>query len=108
MTVGPISKCSENIECLTIELNCNGHKILIICMYKNPKMNPNDFKRYFEEICETIMDKYEHVIIIGDLNFNMSQNNTLSTLCPVYNLTKHRKYLKGFSIDTGISSFTFS
>lgn len=56
-------------------------------MYKNPKMHANDFKMYFEDTCESIYDQYEHVIIIGDLNFNMLHNNALSVLCPVYNLT---------------------
>ena len=60
---------------------------MIVCMYKNPKMNVNDFKIYFEDTCESIYDQYEHVIIIGDLNFNMLHNNALSVLCPVYNLT---------------------
>ena len=124
----PIRKNTENIECLSIELNCNGHKILTVCMYKNPRMSPSDFKSYFEELCETMFNKYEHVIIIGDLNFNMLQNNVLSTICPVYNLTdiidnptcfksnqptlidvmlvtKRRRFMKGFSIDTGISDF---
>ena len=52
-------------------------------------MNPNNFKKYFEEIYEIIMDKDENGIITGDLNFNMLQNNTMSTLCPIYKKKSH-------------------
>ena len=128
-TLGPLNICTELAECITIELNVKENKILIVCMYKNPKMTPNAFKLFFENICEKIFDTYEHVIIIGDLNFNMFQdNNVLKSLCPVYNLTniikdatcfksntptlidvmlvtKRRKFLKGFSCNVGISDF---
>ena len=128
-TEGPINVCEENVECMSIELNVKDNKILLVCMYKNPKMTPNDFKQRFEDICEKILDNYEHVIIIGDLNFNMFQeNNALKSLCPTYNLTniindatcfksnvptlidvmlvsKRKKFIKGFSYDVGISDF---
>ena len=127
-TLGTVQTCNDNIECMTVELNINDSKILVACMYKNPKMNPNEFKHYFENVCEEIFDKYDNVIIIGDLNFNMNSTNTLSQICPTFNLTniikdptcyksneptlidvmlvsKRRKYLKGFSINIGISDF---
>ena len=127
-TVGPVMNCNDSIECMTIELNINDSKILVACMYKNPKMKPTDFSQYFEEMCEEIFNQYENVIIIGDLNFNMLNTNTLSQICPTFNLTnlikdptcyksseptlidvmlvsKRRKYIKGFSLDTGISDF---
>ena len=127
-TLGTVKTCNDSIECMTVELNINDSKILVACMYKNPKMSPNEFKYYFEETCEAIFDKYENVIIIGDLNFNMFKTNTLSQICPTFNLTniindptcyksneptlidvmlvsKRRKYIKGFSINTGISDF---
>ena len=66
------------------------------------------------------------MIIIGDLNFNMLQDNMLSKIIPPFNLTniikdvtcfkssdptlidvmlvtKRRKFIKGFSENTGIS-----
>lgn len=127
-TIGPVIKCNDNMECMTIELILNGNKILVACIYKNPKMKPNEFKSNFEETCEKMFDKYDNVIIIGDLNFNMLNNNMLSQICPTFNLnniikeptcfksnnptlidvmlvSKRRKYIKGFSIDTGISDF---
>ena len=127
-TLGPINMCTNDLECMTIELSCGGTKILLTCMYKNPKMNPQEFKCKFEDTCEKILDKYEHIIIIGDLNFNMLQQNALTSVCPTLNLkniineptcfksnqptlidvmlvSKHKKYIKGFSVDTGISDF---
>ena len=86
-TSGPINISTENVECMSIELNVREHKILLVCMYKNPKMKPHDFKMFFENTCEKIFDEFEHVIIIGDLNFNMLNNNTLANLCPTLNLT---------------------
>ena len=113
---------------MPIELNCKGTKILLLGMYKSPKMKPNNFKHYCEKLCEEVFDLYEHIVIIGDLNFYMLQNNVLSQMCPTLNLTniiteptchksnnatlidvmlvtKRRKFIRGFSIDTGISDF---
>ena len=127
-TLGNINNFDDDIECVSVEITCNETKLMVLGMYKNPKMNPNVFKVYFEKSCEEVLEKYENVIIIGDLNFNMLQDNVLSQMCPPYNLTniikeptcfksnnatlidvmlvtKRRKFIKGFSIDTGISDF---
>lgn len=127
-TKGRIGLINDDIEYMSVELNCKGNNILIVGIYKNPKMKPDEFKRCFKKLCEEIFDTHEHVIIIGDLNFNMLQTNTLSQMCPILNLTniineptcfksnnatlidvmlvtKRRKFIKGFSIDTGISDF---
>ena len=127
-TLGFVNKCDDEVECVSVDINCNEVKLLVIGMYKNPKTSPSTFKQYFEKTCEDILEKYENVIIIGDLNFNMLQENLLSQIMPSYNLTniikeptcyksnnatlidvmlvtKRRKFFKGFSLDTGISDF---
>jgi hypothetical protein len=127
-TTGPLQICNDEIECVTIELNINNNKILLVCMYKNPKINPQNFKQFFEDTCEKLFDQYENVIIIGDLNFNMLTDNVLSHICPNFNLTniinkptcfksnvptlidvmlvsKRKKFIESFSFDTGISDF---
>ena len=127
-TQGPVNLCSEELECMSVELNCKGNKILVINMYKNPKMSPTRFHSEFTKLTENVLNKYENVIIIGDLNFNMLESNTLSRLCPTLNLTnvikeptcfksnkptlidvmlvtKRKKVMKSFSLDTGISDF---
>ena len=126
---GNISICNDDIECISIELNISDEKVLLLCMYKNPRMDPVNFKKYFEETCEKICSSYENMIVIGDLNFNMlNENNMLSSIIPPFNLTnvikevtcfkssqptlidvmlvtKRRKILKSFSENTGISDF---
>ena len=37
-------------------------------------------------MCENAFDKHDQVIIIGGMNFNMINNNTLSTMLPTYGL----------------------
>ena len=127
-TVGNINLCNNEIECMSIELNMSDEKVMLLCMYKNPRTDPVTFKTFFENTCEMISDSYENIIIIGDLNFNMLQENMLSTIMPSYNLTniinevtcfkssdptlidvmlvtKRRKFIKSFSVSTGISDF---
>ena len=127
-TQGPVNLCSEELECMSVELNCKGNKILVMNMYKNPKMTPTSFQNKFTELTEDVLNRYDNVIIIGDLNFNMLESNTLSRLCPTLNLTnviteptcfksnnptlidvmlvtKRKKVIKNFSLDTGISDF---
>ena len=127
-SVGRINLCNDDIECTSVELNIADQKLLLLGMYKNPRMEPLSFKVFFEETCEQMSEMYENIIIIGDLNFNMLQDNVLSTIMPPFNLTnvinqvtcfkssqptlidvmlvnKRRKILKSFSENTGISDF---
>ena len=120
--------CNNEIECVSIELNIADEKVILLCMYKNPRTDPVTFKTFFEEKLEVISDTYENIIVIGDLNFNMRQDNMLSTIMPSYNLTniikdvtcfkssdptlidvmlvtKRRKFIRSFSVGTGISDF---
>ena len=86
-SVGSMNLCSDEIECLPIELNVAGEKIMLLGMYKNPKTDAVRFKKYFEETCESVCDSFENIIVIGDLNFNMFHDNVLSTITPPFNLT---------------------
>ena len=86
-TLGPMNLCTDELEYLSVEISCKGNKILVMNMYKNPKMTSKSFENKFKEMAESVLSKYENVIIIGDLNFNMLQNNTLSSICPTINLT---------------------
>lgn len=127
-SVGSINVCNNEIECMSIELNISDEKVMLLCMYKNPRTDPVTFKTFFEDTFEKISDTYENVIIIGDLNFNMLQDNMLSKIMPSYNLaniinkvtcfkssdptlidvmlvTKRKKFIRSFSVSTGISDF---
>ena len=123
-----INICNNDFECITVELNVGKEKISLVGAYKNPKMDAVLFKHIFENIRETILDSKDHIIIIGDLNFNMANENILTKVMPAYNLTniikeatcfksneptiidimlvtKRRKFVKSFSQNTGISDF---
>ena len=127
-SLGNINICNDEIECLSIELNISDEKIMLLCMYKNPKTDPVIFKRSFDDICEKVSDTYENIVIIGDLNFNMMKDNMLSQIMPTFSLTniikeatcfkssqptiidvmlvtKRRKFMQSFSVNTGISDF---
>ena len=127
-SIGNINVCNNEIECVSIELNIADEKVILLCMYKNPRTDPVTFKTFFEEKLEMISDMYENIIVIGDLNFNMLHDNMLSTIIPTYNLTniikdvtcfkssnptlidvmlvtKRRKFIRNFSVATGISDF---
>jgi hypothetical protein len=127
-STGSIQICNDDLECLSIELNISNEKIMLTAMYKNPKTDPVIFKRFFEETCEHMSDHYENIIVIGDLNFNMLQDNMLKTIIPTFNftnvindvtcskssnptlidvmlVTKRRKIMSTFSKDVGISDF---
>ena len=101
---------------------------MLLGMYKNPRTDPVLFKVFFEETCEQVSETYDNLMIIGDLNFNMLQDNMLSAIMPPFSLanmikevtcfksnqptlidvmlvTKRKKILKSFSENTGISDF---
>ena len=127
-SLGPICSHDGKLEFMTIELNVKDDKLVVACTYKNPKMSPENFEKAFKYFCESIYDHYDHVIIMGDLNFNMLSTNVLSELCPVFNLhnlitkptcfksesptlidvmlvSKRKKFVHSFSADTGISDY---
>ena len=51
-----ISLCNDDYECVFIELIFGEDKILL-CAYKNPKMDQSKFKDLFEDLGEKIFDK---------------------------------------------------
>ena len=127
-SAGVINICNDEIECMSIELNISDEKIMLLCCYKNPNTDSVIFKRFFEETLENASNTHENIVVIGDLNFNMLQENTLSNIMPTFSLTniihevtcykssqptlidvmlvtKRRKFIHSFSEDTGISDF---
>ena len=128
LSEGSISICNDEIECMSIELNIADDKLMLLGMYKNPKTDSVLFKKTFNDICEKVCESYENIVIIGDLNFNMMKENMLSHITPAFSLTniikeatcfksvqaslidvmlvtKRRKFIQSFSVNTGISDF---
>jgi exonuclease III len=90
-STGCINICNDEFECFSVELNISGEILMLLCMYKNPKTDPVVFRRMFEESYEKASDSFENIVIIGDLNFNMLNENMLSNMLPPLNLTNMMK-----------------
>lgn len=71
-----IISSSENgkVDHILVELNMCGGKFLVCCFYNPPPTSEKDAAH----ICEILLEYvhcYDHVIILGDFNFNMLENN---------------------------------
>ena len=61
----------EGVEGLTIECTLNHRKMFIITMYKPPNVPDNMFNDVFRNVYENVSNESNHIVILGDLNFNM-------------------------------------
>jgi len=121
------------IEHVCIELALeNDDKWLLTHLYKNPTVKDNEFELFFSSLSDIATTSYDSFMCIGDLNINfLDDNSILNTMCSVYgycNLIKDftcfkslispssidvilvnepdaSRFLKSFSLDTGISDF---
>ena len=83
-----IACVSGRIECLIIEIVVKSEKWLFCSMYKQPKVTDNDFKYVFDQFINDINSKYSNVVIVGDLNINMSrQSHCLNDIMNTYGLS---------------------
>ena len=82
-----------NPETICLELTINKRKWCILFAYRPPKTNKDDF---FSEIAITlnkIIDKYDNIVLAGDLNiddlksYSESSQNHLSNMKDVFSLT---------------------
>ena len=64
-------------ELLCVEVDINNTKVLVAALYKAPKSKYWVFNNILEELA-FLTSKYEHSIIMGDLNINQLQKNTAS------------------------------
>jgi hypothetical protein len=80
---------SENMENISIEVYINDKKLLIMGIYKAPSMSDNDFSTYFIKNIDECIRYYENIILLGDLNFDMVNNQTCQNdICDVFNLSQ--------------------
>ena len=63
----PQSKSKNPVYSIAIEIKINGTKLLLISVYRPPGTSFNNLLEFFSEIAG-ITNKYEHLIIAGDLN----------------------------------------
>ena len=54
--------------------------------YKPPRVKDYEFEKVFVETCNLLQIESNHLLLIGDMNFNMVVENKLSELCRLYDL----------------------
>ncbi|CAG2239474.1 PLG [Mytilus edulis] len=70
----------QDIESIALEVTTEDNKWLFIGAYKQPSMPDSKFSTDFNLTTDKVIKKYDNVLIMGDLNFNMLDDNKSSTL----------------------------
>ena len=77
----------NTFEFIFLEVQFYKKKKWFICScYKPPRVKDSVFERSFNELLNYLQTESPHILIIGDINFDMSKENTLSNLCNTYDL----------------------
>ena len=85
-------------------------KWLICSCYKPPSIKDSVFEKSFSELLNSLQIESSHILIIGDINFDMTKENTLSNICGTYDLKNHvcgptcNKGAKSTALDVILSS----
>ena len=82
---------SEKIETLCHEVYISDRKWLIAGAYKPPSMSNNEFTEHFSRFADISLIHYEHMLLFGDLNFDMLNSDksaTLNDFCDIFNLSQ--------------------
>ena len=62
---------SEQIETLCHEVYISDRKWVIAGAYKPPSLSNNEFTEHFSRFADRFLTHYEHMLLFGDLNFDM-------------------------------------
>ena len=60
----------EDIETIVVEMHIGNRKWCIISIYRNEDISPKTFLDKLSQLLDQILDTYENIIIIGDININ--------------------------------------
>ena len=92
---------TSETESICIELNLGKAKWLIMGAYKPPSMKPDTFTFDLQKSLDKMYINFENVILLGDLNFDLTdktKGRTLRDMCEIFNLrnlvTKPTCYMK--------------
>ena len=80
----------EQSESIFLELRLKNRTWGISCNYRPPSTNDNLFELDFNSKLDQIFIKYDHVCVIGDLNYNMlvsEKSLILKNICDSFNFT---------------------
>ena len=86
----------------SLKYNCIKRKKWFICTcYKPPSIKDNVFEKSFSELLNSLQIESPNIMIIGDIKFAMSNENTLSNLCNTFDL---RNLVNGPTCNKGATS----
>ena len=81
-----------HIETIVLEIKPNKDtKLLVVIMYRPPSTPNESFKQDMRQLLDKAIPEYDHIWLIGDLNYDMLSRNKCSTLTDIadsYNLTQ--------------------
>ncbi|CAG2236062.1 unnamed protein product [Mytilus edulis] len=86
-------KCNlefNSVESICVDLFVNNRKWLITGLYRPPSMSNSEFSKDFIDTFDKASTKYDNILMLGDLNYDMLVNeksNTLKDACDVCDLT---------------------
>ena len=72
-------ECTES-ENIFLELKLKNRSLGISCIYRPPSMNDKTFETDICSKLDQILIKYEHMCIVGDLNYNLLVSEKIHTL----------------------------
>ena len=82
-----IESNGNGIETIVFEVQLHEKEKWFICScYKPPHTKNSVFESNFNKLLTCVQMESPHILILGDLNFNMNVENVLSDLCCTYNL----------------------
>ena len=71
-------ECDE-IETVVIEIRVGKQKWCIVSVYRNEQITVDSFLKCFSKSLDIILDEYENLIVIGDLNINSLKKHNFDT-----------------------------
>ena len=82
----------KNIESITIEVRTETDRLCFTGLFKPPSMKNDVFKTDFSNTCENLLSRYDNLFILGDLNYDILDNDKSSNLvdvCDIYDIRNH-------------------
>ena len=79
----------EEIESIAIQVNLDKSKLLIFGSYKHPSITNTSFQVDFDLKIDKSLSKFENIVVIGDLNYDMlctDKSQTLRNCCDIFAL----------------------
>ena len=86
----------DDIESIVVEMHIGNKKWCFISIYRNEDVSPKTFLDKLSQSLDQILDIYEHVIIIGDININSFEKSNskfkhLANFCDSHDLSNLMK-----------------